>query len=181
MNKALILIDIQNDYFPGGAMELVNMEEAAQNSQRLLSYFREQQIPIFHIQHISTRKGATFFLPGTHGCKINESVEPKEKEPVVVKHYPSSFRETELEELLKSQGIDELVICGAMTHMCIDTTTRAAFDLGFKCLVVSDACATKDLEFDNRKVSASDVNTAFMAALSVPFAQVMTANDFFGQ
>lgn len=181
MNKALIIIDMQNDYFPSGAMELVNMEEAAQNCQRLLSYFREQQMPIFHIQHISTRKGATFFLPGTHGCKINESVEPKEKEPVVVKHYPSSFRETELEKKIKYQGINELIICGAMTHMCIDTTTRAAFDLGFKCLVVSDACATKDLEFDNRKVSASDVNTAFMAALSVPFAQVMTANDFLGQ
>ncbi|GJL82635.1 MAG: isochorismatase [marine bacterium B5-7] len=181
MSKGLILVDIQNDYFTDGAMELVDMEEAAKNSQELLSYFRAQKFPVFHIQHISNREGATFFLPDTRGSETHEWVEPQGNEPTVVKHYPSSFRETELENLLKAQGITELVVCGAMTHMCIDTTTRAAFDLGYKCQVISDACATRDLVFKNHKVSALDVNAAFMAALSVPFAQVLTTSEFVEQ
>ncbi|MCF7373660.1 cysteine hydrolase [Vibrio sp. J2-3(2022)] len=176
MSKGLLLIDIQNDYFLGGAMELEGMEDAARNCARLLSYFREQELPVFHIQHIATREGATFFIPNTFGCKIHELVEPMENEPVIVKNYPSSFRETNLNELLNSQGADELVICGAMTHMCIDTTTRAAFDLGYKCTVISDGCATKSLEFDGKQVLASDVQAAYMAALSVPFAQVVSTN-----
>jgi nicotinamidase-related amidase len=178
MSKGLILIDIQNDYFTGGKMELVGMKEAASNAQRLLAYFRQHQLPIFHVLHISTREGSTFFLPNTSGCEINESVKPQANESIVVKHYPNSFRETKLESLLKSNRVDELAICGAMTHMCIDTTTRAAFDLGFKCEVISDACATRDLEFNGNKVSAFDVNSVFMAALSVPFAQISTASDF---
>ena len=180
MSKGLILVDIQNDYFVGGSMELTNMQEAASNSQKLLSYFRKQQLPVIHIQHLATREGATFFLPHTYGCEINDTVKPALNESVVVKHYPSSFRETELEQLLNSRGVEELVICGAMTHMCIDTTTRAAFDLGFKCIVASDACATKDLEFNGQKVKASDVNAAFMAALSVPFATVLTVAEIIG-
>ncbi len=82
--------------------------------------------------------------------------------------------------MLRESGIRELVICGAMTHMCIDTTTRAAFDLGYKCSVVSDACATRDLEFNNQLVKAADVQAAFMAALSAPFAQVLPTNQFLG-
>lgn len=177
MSKALILVDIQNDYFSGGAMALENMENAAKNCKQLLTFFREKQLPIVHIQHVATREGATFFIPNTHGCEINELVKPEDDEPIIVKHYPSSFRETELEALLNTKGIHELIICGAMTHMCIDTTTRAAFDLGFKCTVASDACATKHLEFNAQKVSASDVNTAFMAALSSPFAEILTTKS----
>lgn len=180
MNKALILIDIQNDYFSGGSMALENMDNVAQKCNQLLTHFRKDSFPIVHIQHVSTRAGATFFLPNTYGCEINELVKPENNEPVVIKHYPSSFRETELEALLKAKGINELVICGAMTHMCIDTTTRAAFDLGFNCTVASDACATKALEFDDKKVSATEVNTAFLAALSSPFANILTTDAIVG-
>ena len=95
-----------------------------------------------------------------------------------MKYFPSAFRGTELEEMLKSRGVSEVIICGAMTHMCIDTTTRAAFDLGFTCHVISDACATKDLEFNGEIVKAKDVQNAFMAALSVPFAQISSTNEY---
>lgn len=178
MKQGLIIIDVQNDYFPGGTMELFAMDAVTLNCQKLLNKFRQNKAPIFHIQHISTREGATFFVPNTHGCEIHESVKPHKKESVVVKNYPSSFRETELKEILQRAGIEEVVICGAMTHMCIDTTTRAAFDLGFKCHVISDACATRDLEFNNQLVKATDVQTAFMAALSVPFAQISTTQQY---
>lgn len=178
MKQALIIIDVQNDYFAGGSMELVAMDAAASNCKLLLDSFRAKATPLFHIQHIASRPGATFFVADTPGCEINQLVKPQDNESVVVKHFPSAFRETELHELLQAAGVEALIICGAMTHMCIDTTTRAAFDLGYKCYVVSDACATRDLEFDGRALPAADVQAAFMAALSVPFAQISSTSHF---
>ena len=176
MNDCLILVDLQNDYFPGGNMELVGIEEAALNAQLLLNEFRTAKAPVIHIQHISSRPGATFFLPETHGAKINRLVTPREDETVVVKNFPNSFRGTSLLEILKKEQPDNLVICGAMSHMCIDATTRAAFDLGFSCIVAEDACATRDLVFNGKTVGASDVHASFMAALSSPYATVIATN-----
>ena len=178
MNNCLILVDLQNDYFPGGNMELVGIEEAAANAQVLLNEFRTAKSPVIHIQHISARPGATFFLPETDGAKINKMVTPKEDEAVIVKNFPNSFRGTSLLEILKKEKIDNLVICGAMSHMCIDATTRAAFDLGFNCIIAEDACATKDLIFKNHTIKASVVHASFMAALSVPYAKVISTAEF---
>ncbi len=171
MKTALLLIDLQNDYFPGGAMELVGAEAASQNARRLLSRFREQQKPVIHVQHLSLRPGAGFFLPGTPGAEIHPLVAPAEGESLVQKHFPNSFRGTNLLDLLKEQGIERLVICGAMSHMCIDATTRAAFDLSFACTLVHDACATRDLEFAGTTVPAAQVHAAYMAALGAVYAQ----------
>ena len=173
MTRALIIVDVQNDYFSGGAMELVGMEEAAANCRALLEAFRAAGEPLFHIRHLAARPGATFFVPDTPGAEIHESVLPAKNETLVTKHYPSAFRDTGLDSALHQAGIEDLVICGAMSHMCIDTTVRAAFDLGFRCRVAADACATRDLEFDGRRVAAADVHAAYMGALSAPFAQVM--------
>jgi nicotinamidase-related amidase len=177
MNSCLILVDLQNDYFPGGKMELVGIEEAAANAQILLNEFRKANAPVIHIRHISARPGATFFLPGTDGAEINQSVTPKDDEIVVVKSFPNSFRGTSLWEILKEGKTDGLVICGAMSHMCIDATTRAAFDLGFSCIVAEDACATRDLIFKGKTIKASDVHASFMAALSAPYARVMSSRE----
>lgn len=178
MQTGLIVVDVQNDYFSGGSMELANMEAAAKNCARLIEFFRQKEIAIFHLQHIANREGATFFVAGTPGCEIHQSVQPEPDETVIVKHSPSAFHETDLTAMLKQAAIQELVICGAMTHMCIDTTTRAAFDLGYKCRVVADACATRDLEFNGEVVSAANVQAAFMAALSAPFAQVTSTDQY---
>jgi len=173
MTQGLIIVDVQNDYFPGGSMELVAMDQAAANCRALLDDFRRRGAPLFHVQHLANREGATFFVPGTPGAEIHDSMTPADGEPLVVKHFPSAFRDTGLHETLQRTGIDELVICGAMSHMCIDTTVRAAFDLGYRCRVAADACATRDLEFDGRRVAAADVHTAYMGALAAPFAQVL--------
>lgn len=178
MKQGLIIIDVQNDYFQGGKMELVGMEAAADNCRRLLNKFRQDQAPIFHIQHLSVRAGSSFFVPHTEGCKINGCVEPGADEPVVVKNFPSAFRDTGFQDLLNNAGIEQLVVCGAMTQMCVDTTVRAAFDLGYNCQVISDACATRDLEFEGRNVPASVVQDAFMASLNGLFATVSTTDDF---
>jgi len=177
VNYCLILVDLQNDYFPGGKMKLVNIEKAAENSQLLLNEFRKNGLPIVHIRHIATNPDATFFLPETKGAKINEMVTPYEKETVVVKNYPNSFRETSLMEILQKKTINNLIICGAMSHMCIDATTRAAFDFGFDCIVAEDACATKDLIFKNKIIEASEVHASFMSALSGIYAKVLSAKE----
>jgi nicotinamidase-related amidase len=173
MNRALLIIDMQNDYFPFGKMELVGIKEAAANVGRLLAKFRATGQPIFHIQHLSTSPGATFFLPDTDGVKIHSSVAPQDKELVIKKHYPNSFRETVLLEELQSSDIQELVVCGAMSHMCIDTTVRAGFDLGLSIVVVADGCATKDLAYGDQVIPAVQVQGAYMASLGAVFAKVI--------
>jgi nicotinamidase-related amidase len=180
MNNYLVLIDLQNDYFPGGAMELVGINEAAENARILLNDFRKTKLSVIHVQHISVYPGATFFLPETHGANINQMVSPIECEPLVIKNFPNSFRNTSLLEILKKEQPDNLIICGAMSHMCIDATTRAAFDLGFNCIVAEDACATKDLIFKSKTIKASDVHASFMASLSAPYAKVISTKEIIG-
>ena len=177
MNIALLLIDIQNDYFPGGAMELAGSVEAGQRAAMLLAAFRSKGRPVIHVQHISTRPGAGFFLPNTRGVEIHECVAPREGETIVRKHFPNSFRETPLLEHLRNRNITGLVIAGMMTHMCVDTTTRAAADLGFSCQLAHDACATRALSFGGSTVAAADVQTAFVASLNGFFAKVQSAGD----
>ena len=178
MKKGLILIDIQNDYFMGGNMELIAMEQAAHNAELLLRAFRRGQLPVFHIKHISERPGATFFLPDTKGVEIHKSVAPQSGENVIEKHFPNSFRDTDLLSILKISEVEEVVICGAMSQMCVDATTRAAFDFGFRCTVIEDACATRNLEHKGVLVEARIVHAAFMAALAVPYAKVISAHEY---
>ena len=177
MKSALILIDIQNDYFPGGAMELVGINQAAAKARELLTACRQARRPIFHVQHLALGPGATFFRPNTVGVEIHESVRPFAGEPVIQKHYPNAFRETGLREALQSAGVEEVIIGGAMSHMCIDATTRAAFDFGFSCTVIHDACATRDLVFEGLTISAAQVHGAFMAALGMRYARVWSLEE----
>ena len=177
MNNCLILIDFQNDYFPGGKMELVGIEEAAANARILLHEFRKTESLVIHIRHISTRPDAAFFLPETYGAEINQIVVPLNNEIIVEKNFPNSFRQTCLLEILEKAKISNLVICGAMSHMCIDATTRAAFDSGFSCIVAEDACATRDLKFKGETIKAALVHASFMAALSVPYAKVISTRE----
>jgi nicotinamidase-related amidase len=178
MKTALLLIDIQNDYFANGAMPLVGAEEAAQKASQVLNHFRAKKLPVFHIQHIAMRPTATFFLPCTFGVGIHAAVQPVDNESVIVKHFPNSFRETELLDQLKSLNINHLVIAGMMTHMCVDATVRAAKDLGFEITLLGDACATRDLEVNGNKVVANDVHHSFLAALSYFYAEVTTCEKY---
>jgi nicotinamidase-related amidase len=180
MSSVLVLVDIQNDYFPGGTMELIGINEATENARAILKDFRMKNLPVIHVQHVSHYPGATFFLPGTHGSEIHPLLSPSGDEPVVVKNFPNSFRDTSLLEMLNMKKPDNLVICGAMSHICIDATVRAAFDLGFNCIVAEDACATRDLIFKGKTIKASDVHASFMVALSSPYAKVITTKEIIG-
>ncbi len=165
MKTALLIIDIQKDYFPGGKYPLVNPLEAAKNAYMILQCFREHGGHHVHIQHISTKPNATFFISGDRGTDIHDSVAHFEGEPIVYKHEPNAFLNTNLLELLKSWEIKRVVITGMMTHMCVDATARAASDLGFQVIVAEDACATRDLQYGETTIPAELVHKAFLAAL----------------
>ena len=181
MSVGLILVDIQNEYFPHGKMELEGSEQAGQAAGRLLNFFRVHRLPVFHIQHIATHPGATFFLPDTVGVDIHQSVRPLDGETIIQKHFPNSFRETDLLQHLQKADVQQVVIAGMMTHMCVDATTRAATDYGYECLIAHDACATRSLRFGDRVVSALDVQTAFLAALDGSYGKAMSAESIIAE
>lgn len=170
--QALLIIDVQNDYFPGGKSELVNPLEALNQIKTVLNRFREAQRPVIFVQHINTRQGATFFIPNTIGVQIHKDIAPLESEPVIVKQTPNSFYQTNLLEVLHAKSISKLVVCGMMTHMCIDTTVRAVKDYGLSTTLLYDACATKDLTIMGNSIPANIVHDAYMAGLNGMFAQV---------
>ncbi|MDR3327507.1 MAG: cysteine hydrolase [Prevotellaceae bacterium] len=174
----MIIIDLQNNYFEGGANLLAVSLEASINAKALLEGFRKKSLPVIHIQHFSTRTGSTFFIPNTRGVEIHENVMPINGEKVVEKNYPNSFRETDLLDYLKSNSITDLVICGMMTQMCVDATVRAAKDFGFTCMVIGDGCATKDLEIQGKTVKAGEVQKAFLAALNYFYATIKNTREY---
>ncbi|MDK9704301.1 MAG: cysteine hydrolase [Sulfuritalea sp.] len=177
MSTALLIIDIQNDYFPGGAMELTGSVEAGAQAGKLLDAFRKKALPVIHVQHLSTRPGAPFFVPGTQGVEIHPCVSPRKAETIIQKNFPNSFRETSLLQHLRDRQITRLVVAGMMTQMCVDSTVRAAADLGFECLLAHDACATRPLSFGGATVPAENVQTAFLAALNGLFAKLKSADE----
>ena len=173
-----MIIDIQNDYFENGKIQLEGSEEASRNAREILEEFRMDGLPVIYIQHISTRANATFCLPNTNGAEIHINVKPLDDEKIIVKHYPNSFRETELLDYLKSLNITDLVICGMMTHMCVDSTIRQAKDFNFNCTIIEDACATKNLEINGQFVNADEVQKSFLAALSYFYASAKTTKEY---
>lgn len=178
MKSALIVVDVQNDYFENGANPLFHSVQTLLNVKKLLDHFRMKHDPVVFIKHIATVPVATFFKPDTFGSEIHQELNPQVGEKIVVKHFPNSFRDTELQEILQEQEITHLVICGMMSHMCIDATTRAAKDLGYTCTLIDDACTTKDLEINGVIISATNVHNSFMAALNYFYSQVIKTDSF---
>jgi nicotinamidase-related amidase len=130
------------------------------------------------VRHEFPTPGAPFFAPATPGSEIHSKVRNFDGEPVVLKHHVNAFRETELKAVRDRHGVEEVVICGAMSHMCVDAGTRAAGDLGYKCVVVHDACATRDQEFEGKVVPAAQVHAAFRAALQFGYAKVGATAEY---
>ena len=172
MREALLIIDVQNDYFPGGANELSHPYEAEAQIRELIAESRACGRPVIYIQHFNPPTD-TFFIEGTFGAEISDRIRPDDNDKVIIKRYPNSFLETDLDEYLKSIGVTELIVCGMMTHMCVDTTVRAAMDYGYSVKVVADACATMDLAINGETVPAEMVQKAFIAALDGVFATII--------
>ena len=176
MKKALLVIDLQNDYFERGALPLCGVESALNNTNKLIDYAHSHGIEVYIIKHISIKEGATFFLPNTKGVELHKKLKITDSK-LITKYFPNSFRGTSLEESLKAQNIEELIICGAMSHMCVDSTVRAGFDLGYRVTLVEDACATRDLSCNGEVISAKEVHGSFISALGSVFASVVSTQE----
>jgi len=180
MKKALLIIDVQNDYFENGAYPLPNAAMAAKNIQSVLARFRAEGDLVVFIQHINMKEDAAFFKFGTVGTEIYKAIEPIEGEKVIIKHTPNSFKDTELHSFLQLHKIDQLVIAGMMTQHCVDTTVRAAFDLGYSNILLYDCCVAKDLVFNGETIPADIVQSTFMASLGRSFANVISTAEYLG-
>ena len=177
MPRALVIVDIQNDYFPGGANPLHEPEAAASAARRVLDSFRAAGEAVMHIQHVWDAPDAPFMRPGTDGVEIHPDVAPLAGERVIQKDAPNAFLRTSLERELRERDVDGLVVCGMMTSMCVDATVRAAADLGFAVTVVHDACAAPGLAFGGLEVPAPSVSAAFLGALADGYASVVSAEE----
>jgi nicotinamidase-related amidase len=177
MADALVVIDIQNEYFPGGALALPDAERAATRAAEAIEAARTGGIPVVHIRH-EEPDSDQWFVPGSDGAQTNQTVAPADGELVIVKHHPNSFLDTELAGQLASIGAERVAFCGMMTSMCVDATVRAAADLGLGAVLVDDACAAPDLEHRGRRVAADAVHAAFAAALGDEIATLVAAGEF---
>jgi nicotinamidase-related amidase len=164
---ALIVIDVQEFYFPGGALPLENPESAALNCKKLLTKFRDENHKIIHVGH-KVRQGRSF----------HPDVEPLEGEKIVMKSEASAFKGTELAEYLRQHEVKRLVICGMQTHMCVEAAVRAASDLGFECILVHDACATRSLKFEDSVTDAASVHRSTLNTLAGTYATVVDTDSF---
>jgi nicotinamidase-related amidase len=177
MTRGLLVIDIQRDYFPGGASPLVDPEAAADAARSVLDAFRAAGDPVVHLRHVWDSPEATFMRPGTPGVEIHPTMAPVNSEPVLDKTEPNGFLGTGLAEVLEGLDVNQLHVVGMMSSMCVDATVRAAADLGLKVTVVHDGCAAPDLEFEGLAVPGAMVHAAFMAALADGYAAVVSSTD----
>ena len=164
---ALLLIDIQDFYFPGGRSEPIEPEAASLNAQRLLQKFREKQLLVVHVRHNAQQ-----------GAEIHTNVRPVGGEKVVSKDHVNCFKDTDLLEYLRKHKVKKLVICGMMTHMCLEAAVRAAHDYDFDTTLIHDACATRALTFGDREVSAKDVHSSTLSSLNRYYASVLDTHTF---
>lgn len=178
MKSGLIVVDLQNEYLPTGKLPLSGIEVAVANAARVISHARTRHIPVFHIRHESIDGDAPIFVKGSDGVEIIPAVVPADDEPVIVKNHINSFRGTDLKQQLDAHGIDEVIVIGAMSHMCIDAVVRAAADVGYPVTVLQDACATLDLTFAGVTVPAAHVHAAMMAAFEFGYANVKRVDDY---
>lgn len=174
-NSALILIDIQNTY-RSGLMQLTNVEPAILEAQKLLKKARELNIPIIHIQH-DAGVGSPYDITASIGA-ISPEVAPIAGEKVIIKHYPNSFIQTSLDSELKALGINNIVLAGFMTHMCVNSTAHGAFNLGYVATIIASATATRPLMGANSKVlSAYEVHQGALASTRDLYAVVLDDVD----
>lgn len=176
--RGLIVVDLQNEYLPTGKLPLSGIEAAAANAARVIADARNKRMPVFHIRHEFANGEAPAFVPGTDGVEIQPAVAPVGDEPVIVKNHINAFRQTDLKQQLDARGVEEVVVVGAMSHMCVDAVVRAAADMGYPVTVLHDACATLDLAFGEVTVPASQVHAAMMAAFAFGYGTVKSADEY---
>jgi nicotinamidase-related amidase len=173
--RALIVIDVQYEYFPGGAWALPDAERTLPNILQRIARAREAGATVLFVQHVSP-PGAPVFADGSQGGRLRAELGVGPQELVIRKSHPSAFQDTGLQAHLAGLGIRALDICGYMTQMCCDTTTREAYSRGCKVRLFSDATAARDLKVDGEVIPHHVVHRVSLGALS-RFAQIVRSTQ----
>lgn len=176
--RAIIVVDLQNEYLATGKLPLVGIDAATANAVRVIADARAKGVPVLHVRHESASSDAPIFVPGSDGVRIMAAVAPIGDEPVIVKNHVNSFRDTDLKQQLEARGIEDVVVLGAMSHMCVDAVVRASADMGYAVTVLHDACATRDLEFNGVVAPAAQVHAAMMASFEFGYARVVATDSY---
>ncbi|CAD5199753.1 cysteine hydrolase family protein [Pseudomonas sp. FEN] len=176
-HASLLIIDAQKEYL-SGPLALSGMGAAVDNIKQLVAAARQAGRPIVHIRHLGT-VGGLFDPQGERGEFI-PGLEPQGDETLIGKLLPSAFHGTGLEKHLQDLGSLDLIVCGFMSHSSVSTTVRAAKNLGFRCTLVEDACATRDLPYKGEIISAAQVQRTEMAIMADNFATLAQTKDLIG-
>lgn len=176
-HTALLLIDIQNFYFPNGKVPLENSNPASQKAKKILKFFRKHQLAVIHIKHMPGNKSSLKAGLDT-GWSIHPQLAPQSGEKVIAKYHVNCFRDTDLLKFLQNRQIRKLVICGMQTHMCLEAGVRAAADYGFSVDLIHDACATRELVFGDTRIPAHLVHASTLATLKSTYARILSADEF---
>jgi nicotinamidase-related amidase len=175
--RALLVIDVQNEYFTG-LLPVYYPQNTLPNVLMAIEEAKKSNIPVVIVQHTLITLNAKAFIRGTKGWELLDEIKNIEYDHYVEKNFPSSFVGTDLEEWLRSHGIDTVVISGYMTQFCCDTTARYAYHLGFNVEFLSDAMAT--LAFENKagKVSAEELHRTILVVQASRFSNVMSTQEW---
>jgi len=174
----LLLVDIQKGLddtaYWGGHR---NNPSAEQNMARLLTYWRDHDLPLIHVKHNSTTSVSPL-RPGQVGNEFKEETQPRDGEQIIEKEVNSAFIGTDLQRQLDEAGVKKIVVVGLTTDHCISTTTRMAGNLGYDTVVVSDATATFDkVGYDGQRYTAEVIHDTTLASLHEEFAEVLATED----
>jgi nicotinamidase-related amidase len=177
-HTALIIIDIQNEYFNGGALPLPESESTAANAQRLLAWARQNALTVVHIRHLSSNAFSPIFAPNSKTSEIATIVSPLATETVLTKHFPNAFLGTDLHAFLTNHNIETLIVCGMMTHTCVASTSQAAAELGYSVILAKNACTTRSLPVGaGQAMDYKTIHAATLAALSDAIAEIMGTDE----
>lgn len=168
-NASLVIIDAQKEYL-SGPLALSGMDEAVKNIAKMLEAARKAGRPIIHVRHLGT-VGGMFDPQGARGEFI-PGLEPQGDEVIIEKRMPNAFKNTSLHETLQKHGHLDLIVCGFMSHSSVSTTVRRAKDYGYRCTLIEDACATRDLPFKDGVIPAAQIQQSEMAIMADNFACV---------
>ncbi|KAI8337250.1 Isochorismatase-like protein [Chlamydoabsidia padenii] len=178
--EALIVVDVQNDYFPNGKLPTWKPVETAEACAELIKKFRQEGKEVVFVKHVikdSQVKDFPFFIKGTHGVEIHDIVKPLPSEKIITKNEVSSFVGTDLKEYLTGKGVKKLVVVGMMIHNCVNATVYSGVEEGFPCVVVEEAVNTMDQSYDGEIVKAQDIKKAFLTGIQFAFSKVYKLQD----
>jgi nicotinamidase-related amidase len=178
MKRALLVIDVQNEYFPGGALPIIHPQNHLENILETMDAAKRDEVTTIVVRHHQPDPNSPLFCKGSKNWELHPEVASRHHDLLLDKQLPGSFTNTGLEMFLRERGIDTVSIAGYMTQICCDTTAREAMHRGFTVEFLSDATGTLDVENSAGSVKADDLHKAILVAQQMFISEVISKDEF---